>query len=268
LNALHWDARVDPRGWQPRPTVLEAVARHGREVYHVAPGGFRESGLTRAALRGTRYVPAETAGDLVAGIASAAGGATGSLVLGYHADLDRTGHLRGCTSAAWKHQLAVADRLVEQVIRVLPEDALLVVTGDHGMVDVPADGCHDADLHPDLRTGVALLGGEPRTRYVYTEPGAAEDVLATWREVLGGSAWVVSRDEAVEVGWFGPCVADTMRARIGDVVAAAATEKAAVVASLTAPGEVALVGMHGSMTAAEMRVPLVLALGAGGRPAS
>ncbi len=268
LNALRWDARIDPREWQPQPTVLEAVVRHGHEAYHVAPGSFRESGLTLAALRGPRYVPAETAGDLVAGIASAAAGSPGSLTLGYHADLDKTGHLRGGTSAAWKHQLAIADRLVEQVIRVLPEDALLVVTGDHGMVDVPLRGRCDADVHPDLRTGVALLGGEARTRYVYTEPGAAPDVLDTWRAVLGGQAWVVGRDEAIEAGWFGPRVADAMRARIGDVVAACATPTAAVVASHTAPGEATMVGMHGSLTAAELRVPLVLASGTGGRAVS
>ncbi len=49
-----------------------------------------------------------------------------------------------------------------------------------------------------------MLAGEPRARYVHAAPGAAADVLATWRETLGDRAWVVGRDEAVAAGVFGP----------------------------------------------------------------
>ena len=113
----------------------------------------------------------------------------------------------------------------------------------------------DADRRPELRDGVALLGGEPRARHVYARPGAAADVLARWQEVLGGAAWVVSRDEAIDEGWFGPV--DPGRAdRIGDVVAAC-TGTWAVVASREEPRESALAGMHGSLAAADQLVPLL-----------
>jgi hypothetical protein len=103
---------------------------------------------------------------------------------------------------------------------------------------------------------VALLGGEPRARHVYTEPGAADDVLAAWRDVLGEHAWVVSRDEAIGEGWFGP-VEPAMAARIGDVVAAAAGGTA-IVAMQAEPRESVLAGMHGSLTTAEQLVPLLI----------
>ena len=129
------------------------------------------------------------------------------------------------------------------------------MTADHGMVDVPPDERSDADLLPQLREGVAVLGGEPRARHVYARPGAAREVLAIWQETLAGSAWVVGKDEAIETGWFGP-VHSRVADRIGDVVAAA-RGSSAIVATVAEPRESALIGMHGSLAASDQRVPLL-----------
>jgi hypothetical protein len=152
------------------------------------------------------------------------------------------------------------DRLAEQIAGSLPYGTVMYVTADHGMVDVGQDDRIDVDAEGSvLRDGVALLGGEPRFRHVYTQPGAADSVLATWREVLGERAWVLPREEAVKEGWFGPVgtpVSDAVAARIGDVVAACASSWA-VVASKAEPHESALTGMHGSLTVAEQLVPML-----------
>jgi hypothetical protein len=132
---------------------------------------------------------------------------------------------------------------------------VLYITADHGMVDVPPDCRVDADAVPGLRHGVALLGGEPRARHVYARPGAAADVLAAWQDTLGDGAWIASREEAIEAGWFGP-VDPRVSDRIGDVIAAA-RGPSAVVATVTEPRESALIGMHGSLTAGDQRVPLL-----------
>jgi hypothetical protein len=255
LNQLRWDKAVDPVAWQPLPTVFERCAAAGVSAIRVAAGAFRNSGLSVAAMRGADYRAADTLGALVARTASALGEGRRSLVLVYTGDLDATGHAWGCTSPAWRFQLAHVDRLVEQLAAALPAGTALYVTADHGMVDVPASERTDADAVPELRDGVALLAGEGRARHVYAVPGAAADVLARWQATLGDSAWVVSRDEAVDAGWFGS-VAPAAAARIGDVVAAM-RGRSAVVATQAEPRESALVGMHGSLTAAEQRVPLL-----------
>jgi hypothetical protein len=113
---------------------------------------------------------------------------------------------------------------------------------------------HDADTDPDLQRGVLLLGGDPRARHVYARPGAADDVLATWRAVLGADAHVVPGGQAVADGWFGP-VAPSLRDRIGDVVVAT-RGTAAVVRSVAEPDISRCVGQHGSLTSAEQLVPL------------
>jgi hypothetical protein len=121
------------------------------------------------------------------------------------------------------------------------------------MVDVGPDDRLDYDELPVLQEGVAVLGGEPRARHLYTLPGAAADVLATWRETLGERAWVLSRDEAIKDGWFGE-VDPAMAERIGDVIAAP-SGTSAIVASKTDPLVSALFGMHGSLTPSEQLVP-------------
>ncbi len=255
LNGLRWDKTVDPVSWQPEPTIFERAAAAGVGAIRVAAGAFRTSGLSAATMRGADYRPADTPGTLVASTAAALEAERRALATVYTGDLDATGHVQGCASPAWRFQLGHVDRLAEQLAGALPAGTVLYVTADHGMVDVPPEHRTDADAVADLRTGVALLGGEGRARHVYAVPGAAPDVLAAWRAVLGDAAWVASRDEAIDSGWFGP-VDNRLAARIGDVVAAA-RGSSAVVATQAEPRESALVGMHGSLTAAEQRVPLL-----------
>jgi hypothetical protein len=149
---------------------------------------------------------------------------------------------------------------VESVVEGLPPGGLLAVVADHGMVSVGGDEALDIDENPSLLTGVAAVGGEPRARHIYVEAGAADDVLATWRETLGDRAWVVSRDAAIEAGWFGARISDDTRHRIGDIIAAA-RGSAGLLRRSVEPLESSLVGHHGSMTSAEQRVPLLLARG-------
>jgi type I phosphodiesterase/nucleotide pyrophosphatase len=255
LNGLRWDSRVDPLTWQPGSTVYERAAAAGVGAFHVASGAFARSGLTQAIMRGAGYRAADSMGALAAQAGTALREAERALVTVYHGDLDATGHAFGCGSDAWYNQLEHVDKLAEQLASALPSGALLYVTGDHGMVDVPAAGRVDADTIAELRKGVALLGGEPRARHVYAEPGAAGDVLAAWRDVLGERARVMSRDEAITGGWFGPVEPDVTD-RIGDVVAAA-LGVTGIVATQAEPLESALVGMHGSLTAREQLVPLL-----------
>jgi hypothetical protein len=253
LNALRWDRKVDPVAWQPGSTIFERAVKAGIAACRVAPGAFRGTGLSVAAMRGADYRVADSLGALVAQSAVALKESDRALVMTYYGKLDSTGHSCGCTSDAWRYQLGHVDKLAEQLASALPHGTVLHVTADHGMVDVSPQDRIDVDSTPELREGVALLGGEPRARHVYARPGAAADVLAAWREILGARAWVASRDEAISAGWFGE-VAEHLMPRIGDVVAAPAGPWA-MVATRTEPHESALIGMHGSLTTADQLVP-------------
>jgi hypothetical protein len=124
------------------------------------------------------------------------------------------------------------------------------------MVDALPEHRIDVDEHLELRDGLALLGGEARFRHLYCARGALADVVATWTEVLGERAEVLTREDAVSRGWFGTVV-PAVRPRLGDVVVAARDDHA-VVSSTDFPYETKLVGLHGSLTPDEMLIPMLV----------
>ncbi len=267
INPLRWrphpwgdDLRetVPPEQVQPMPTTFERAASAGVAVSVVSGAEFTRSGLTRAVLRGGRYVGVQALGDLAAGVRAAV--ASGGFCYGYHGEVDLLGHLYGPGSPAWRLQLREVDRLVESLVEGLPPGGLLAIVADHGMVTADADQVIDIDACTALLDGVHAVGGEPRARHIYIDDGAADSVLAAWRETLADRAWVAPRDEAIAAGWFGGLVRDDVRMRIGDVVAAA-RDSATMVRRTVEPMESSLIGHHGSLTSAEQRIPLLLAYG-------
>ncbi|GAA0516176.1 phosphodiesterase [Saccharopolyspora subtropica] len=247
-----------PEQAQPTATVLERAAAAGVDVRTAVPREFRGTGLTRAALRGGEFRGVSALGDLAAELLAALGAGGPALCYGYHGHLDLLGHVHGPGSLPWRLQLTQIDRLVVTLAEHLPPSAVLAVVADHGMVAVDPADAFDADTDPALRAGVRLLGGEPRARQVYVEPGALVDVQATWSETIGDRGVVITGQQAIDDGWFGPVVGDGVRGRIGDVLAI--MRDSAVIRSAVEPGESALRGHHGSLTSAEQLVP-VLVLG-------
>ncbi|GGV15770.1 alkaline phosphatase family protein [Streptomyces filipinensis] len=258
MNQLRWQPYTDPRPWQPYPTVFQLAHEAGVHAAQVTSPAFEHTPLTKVALSGGRFhgrLSGEERMDLAAEQLAAG---DRSLVYTYYSELDGAGHRYGVASDTWRGQLMYVDRLAQRLAEQLPPRAALYVTADHGMVDVPFDDEHRLDFDTDweLRAGVALLGGEGRARHVYAVPGAQNDVLTVWREVLGEQFWVASRDEAIAAGWFGPHIDERVYPRLGDVIAAA-HDDVLIIASEREPKESALVGNHGSMTPAEQLVPLL-----------
>ncbi|MFK0118920.1 alkaline phosphatase family protein [Streptomyces sp. NPDC090994] len=258
MNQLRWQPWTDPHVWQPRPTVFQLAHAAGVHAAQVSAPAFQNTPLTKVALSGGTFLGRESGEDRMDLAAERLAAADRALVYTYYSEVDGAGHRFGVDSDTWRGRLSHVDRLVQRLAEQLPPRTALYVTADHGMVDVPFDEEHRIDFDADweLRAGVALLGGEGRARHVYAVPGAHDDVLACWREVLGEQFWVASRDEAIEAGWFGPHVEERVYGRIGDVIAAA-RDDVLLIASDREPNESAMVGNHGSMTPAEQFVPLL-----------
>ncbi|MGP4004428.1 alkaline phosphatase family protein [Streptomyces sp. 8N706] len=258
MNQLRWQPWTDPYVWQPYPTVFQRADAAGVRTCQVSAPDFQYTPLTKIALSGGTFHGRLSGEDRMDFSAEQLAAADRSLVYTYYSEVDGKGHRFGTDSDAWRGQVMYVDRLAERLAEQLPPRSALYITADHGMIDLPFDPEARIDFDEDweLRAGVAVLGGEGRARHVYAVPGAAADVAAVWREVLGDRMWVATRQEAVEAGWFGPRIDSRVYGRIGDVVAAACDD-VAIVASETEPKESAMVGLHGSMTAVEQLVPLL-----------
>lgn len=260
LNVLEWHDSLDGRSYQPVPTLFERLEQDGVGVVTVGPRAFRGTGLTVAALRGGRHVGGDSLGELVAGASAALAGGTGhdaTLVYAYLSDLDGTGHRVGVDSDAWREQLWFVDQLVARLRRAMPADSLLLVTGDHGMVDVPRDRRVDLAELPELWRGVEAIAGEPRATTLRLVAGeSAQQVAATWNARLGPDFLALPMTAAAEL--YGGLSATAAR-RAGDVLVLAVAEDVALIDSRHRSTKASwLHGMHGGLTDAERIVPLCL----------
>lgn len=252
FNLIAWNSpALSPESWQTQPTFFETSTR---DLVKIQPRKFVGSGLTRAGLRGARTVVAERLEARVdATLAELRAGA--DLAYLYWGDIDSTGHHSGWESEAWIAQLEHFDAELGRLRRMLPSDTLLVVTADHGMVDV-AERIDIAD-NQLLTRGIDVVAGESRAVHLYTD--AAATVATRWREVLGDQAWVLTRDEAVEAGLFGSMTPHAHEV-FGDVIAFAKGQTVIVDSRYQSADAIGLIGVHGSLTAEEMMIPLIVDL--------
>ena len=208
---------------------------------------FEDSGLTQAALRGPEFVP--YAEDSTAASADRAHGQRGRGAASAASSTPTSGswitcgHVHGCESRGLARQLRRIDAVCERLRDALPDDVRLVITGDHGMIDIPTEQQIVAEDDPSLMAGVSALAGEPRFRQLYVD----QDQPGPGGCSAGGTgsasrAWVRTRDEAIDEGWFGP-VDDQLRERYGHVLVAMRADWAVMTRQL--PRELTLVGMHG-----------------------
>lgn len=256
LNHLSWDEGPVPEHYQPHATVFEALAAAGVAVTRIGPDYFDGSGLTRAAQRGGQFRGARELTARVETALAALAAAPRSFVYLYWGEVDKIGHGFGPDSWQWGEEVERLDAALADLAARLPAGTSLTVTADHGMVSAPESLRRDLAWEEGLAHGIRHLGGDPRVPQPYCEPGAAPDVLAAWTELLGDSALVVSREEAVGHGWFG-AVEGRVAERIGDLVVAMRGNATVLDSRAHRPEFLLLQGHHGSLTREEMAIPLL-----------
>ncbi|MFD0996635.1 hypothetical protein HNR16_001243 [Pseudoclavibacter chungangensis] len=268
-NQLHgWDVDgMEPAHWQPAPTVFERLAAAGGpEPYVVAQSDYTDSGLTRASLRGATYVVGESMADRVEATLDLVAAGQPRLVYCYVAELDQAGHRYGWESDEWLIRLEELDAAVGDLVAGLPRDVGLLVTADHGMLDIPPERQILVDEDSPLLDGVVAVAGEPRLRHLALDDDASADpasraahaLAERWRESEGKRATVLLREEAIASGWYGDpaLVTPAAASRVGDVVVAAT--KLVTYYPPGVPDRARLmIGQHGSITPEETIVPLI-----------
>lgn len=260
VNLLgNWDAQVDPATWQPHPTVFERVAQE-LDVVTVSLPQFGNSPMTQAALRGSRFVGGTSLHARTAAAAEAMSGGGRSLMYFYANELDKAGHRYGCQSERWEHQIEELDSTVKRLSATLPAGTTILLTGDHGMLDVPESQRIDYSADESLVAGVRHTAGEPRMVHLYLETDATDahrtSLVDAWRRRFGERIWVFTREQALAAGLFGD-VLPSVAPRIGDVMIAARDTLALYDTRRVRPSSLEVVGQHGSLTRAEREVPLV-----------
>jgi predicted AlkP superfamily pyrophosphatase or phosphodiesterase len=256
-----WDDQLDPSTWQREDTIFQRAVRDGLGAVAVGPARYSDSGFTRAVLRGAEYRAAGTIANRFEVAASwlREPGPAGVLYL-YVPELDVIAHKAGWESPEWTSRLEDVDgELAGLMAHLGPADGVLL-TADHGVVDVPPHSHVLIDSSPELLRGIRFVAGEPRCLQLHFDvelSGPERDALVeSWRESESDRSWVATRSEAIEAGWFG-AVAPEVSPRIGDLLVAARKNIAYYDARTATTASMAMIGQHGSWSPAEVQVPLL-----------
>ncbi len=254
LNVLRW--RMDGGRKGPDAKVLQPVAAfNGRPVPTVVRAEFEGTGFTDAHLAGGGLRGYQTPAVLRTQV-QAALAADARVVYAYYDGIDKVAHAHGLTGPAFTAELRDADRLVGELLDLLPRDGALVITADHGHVAVGPDGIRSTE---EVDRFVRRHAGESRFRSLYARPNKSEDLLKACMDSYGDVSWVFSREELFDDGWLGPGGPAHHRRRVGDVVLAPFADVG--FSDPATPREDLMASRHGSLTEAEMLVPLIAAPG-------
>ena len=255
LNVLRWNTSHGDARRQIEPSVTQPFQPFlGERVPVVSKAELEGSAFTEAHLRGSDPQGWRAVSSLPVAVGALL--ARGErFVYAYYDGVDKIAHERGF-GPFYDAELVAADRLVADVVAVLPPGVTLLVTADHGQVQV---GRNDVTPHADVLQRTRYQSGEGRFRWLHAKPGAADDLLAAALQHHGDVAWVRSRQQAIDEGWFGPVVSPPVASRYGDV--ALVPFEPISFFDPADSGPFPLVCRHGSLTSAEMLVPLPAATG-------
>ncbi len=256
-----WDEDLDPATWQRLPTVFETAVDRGFRALAIGSERYRNSGFTDAVLRGAEYAVGATIEDrFTAALNWMQRPGPPALLYVYVPELDISGHASGCESQTWIDWLETLDAAMRNFISALRPSDGVVVTADHGMLDVPQESHIHFDRDPRLVDGVRFVAGDPRCLQLHFDteasPAHRAELVQRWRDSESHRSWVLTRREAIEAGWFGQVDA-AVEPRIGDLMVAARKRVAYYDSRTAATHGRAMIGQHGSWSPEELRVPLL-----------
>lgn len=251
LNVLQWaTADGDARRRHPPTTVQPHAPFLAGGVPVITRAEFVATGFSAVHLSGTRLVGWRVPSTLVVEAKRFLEGGE-PLVYAYYDGIDKVAHEHGL-GEHYRAELRAVDALVAELVGALPPGAVLVLTSDHGQVEVTEPARLPS---PEVLAATSLVSGEGRFRWFHARPGAAADLFKAAEELFGDDAWVRTRQQIEEERWFGGPLGPTVAARLGDVAVVAREPVAFLDPADT--GETRLLARHGSLTSAEMRVPLL-----------
>lgn len=253
FSLITWkNSGIDPHEWQSVPTIFERLGEDASSCVLIHQADFVDSGLTRCALRGVRSIAAETLSDRVEAAGKALRNGKRAVYL-YWGELDHRGHNKGWNSEEWIGALEDFDAGMRRLTRVVPRDTLIVLTADHGMIDVSER--IDVSQISGLLDGITVVSGEERALHLYCD--RPDEIAARWENELGDRSWIFTKDEARTMELFGD-MSDFSLSVCGDVLVFQKHTVSLVDARGRDPLRPFMVGVHGSLTEQEMLVPLLV----------
>jgi len=249
-----WGADFKPENFQPLESISADAKRQGIRSVTIGPGEYAGSGFTKLNMSDAEYLAAKTFEDRASATLSVARAKQSSLTYVYFPELDGAAHQFGADSVQWLNLIEELDLLVRNLVAELPDDVGLLLTADHGIVDVPRD--RQIMLDELEIEGLIAVTGDPRNSFLYFEPGTNIPVIqAALALELDGDCYVATPQDLIEQGWLGNNVRNDEY--LPDLFVISRTDVACYHRQFAKPQSLRMIGQHGSISGAELSVPLL-----------
>lgn len=254
-------------GGVPLAALVDSPSFHSRLDCRSAallPQAIADSVFSRQLGAGADRIGYDSLGDFAARLAALCRGeGDHGYVYAYWSELDHLAHWHGPSSrVVADHFAALESALAPLAALCARHGTLLLITADHGFIDSAAPERIDVETHPDLARMLSQpLCGEPRTAYCYVRATAAAAFERYVGDALGAVAELVPSAQLIDDGWFGLGAAHPeLNARLGDYTLLM-RERYTLRDRVAGERDLRLRGVHGGISAAEQRVPLLVAGG-------
>lgn len=255
LNLLTgWTEQTDPLVWQPNQTISELAFEAGIQTNVIAASEYQHTGYTKATMRQATFVAAESISDRFERALEILNSPEASLSYLYIPELDKYGHRNGWQSPGWGALLEDVDFEVQNLARKIPRDSAAVVIADHGMVDTSEEMHLVLDKYFD--SALEWFGGDTRVSYIYLNDQAAIASTIAKFDELRNSVSTVKTSDLIERGFYGE-VSNLAENRLPEVVLFAKGSHTLFHSEYSKKKSFEMISHHGSITAAEIRIPLI-----------
>ncbi len=246
----------------PASAMLDAKAllpNLARPTQLSSPAYIADSGFSRAIYGGVERASHQSLQQLFDGLAAGIRRRGDPLIWGYWTELDALAHQYGCQSVeVVSHFEKIDNAFAQWLEEIAGNDALVLVTADHGLIDADPQQQLQIERHPQLAKMLRLpLCGEPRAAFCYLRPGAQSDFEQYMQQYFADLFEVCPSEQLLAQNLFGRGAASARIAdRIGDVTVLA-KKRATIKDRLQQERPFFQRGVHGGLSAQELYVPLV-----------
>lgn len=236
---------------------LETISEAGENVpvRVIGPGVYEKTGFTALTMPNAQYVVADSIESRFQELLRNPN--SPSVTYLYVPELDQLAHRYGVESDRWLNALEELDQQVKNFVDNAPASVGVVLTADHGVIDVAAERQIFLDEYDWYVSEVSHTAGDPRCNFVYLNVAASmEDSRAKLIQQFGSQAFICDKYELKESGWadwtspeFATYVPDLVIIWNGDYVG--------YDRRFAKTQHLKMIGQHGGISDRETRIPLL-----------
>lgn len=247
-----WSSISEAAEFKRQPALSETVGEI--EMHVVGPAVYEASGFTELTMKGAKYVAADQIAERFVKLENLFTSTKATVSYLYIPELDQTAHKFGVESDQWLHLLEELDLIVNRFSSRLAGNIGVVLTADHGLIDVPQSKHIYLDEFFWYESLVENTAGDPRCNYVYLrEPEKLQILIDHAQEAFGDVAYVCTQSQLVESGWSTVGKSN----QVPDLYLIWNDSKVGYDRRFSKPQHLKMIGQHGAISDRETRVPLI-----------